>query len=163
MNMRTRSGLWMIMCLTFMLVSGCSSENPDEFDLEAFAKSYAAAWSSQDPELLASHYAENGSLTVNDGEPAVGRDAVEETARGFMTSFPDMVVRLEKLVEQGERIEFHWRWTGTYTGPGGNGARVDLRGFEVWTFDDEGKLLQSLGHYDEAEYERQIWRYDAAN
>ena len=149
-------------CLATMIVfvTGCSSGDDVEFNLQSFAKSYAAAWSSQDPELLASHYAEDGSLTVNDGEPAVGREAIEETARGFMSGFPDMVVRLEKIVEQADRIEFHWRWTGTFTGPGGNGARVDIRGFEEWTFNDEGKLVQSLGHYDEAEYERQVRRFD---
>ena len=87
-----------------------------------------------------------------------GRAAVEELARAYMTNFPDMVVRLEKIVEQGERIEFHWRWTGTNTGPGGTGASVDLRGFEVWTFNEEGKLSESLGHFDEAEYEQQLNR-----
>ena len=154
MSTRIKSGLLTFSALIILSVAGCSPGDTVEFDLEAFAKSYAAAWSSQDPELLASHYAED------DSEPAVGRDAIEETARGFMTAFPDMVVRLEKLVVQGERIEFHWRWTGTYTGPGGNGAPVDLRGYELWTFDDEGKLSSSLGRYDEAEYQRQLSRYD---
>lgn len=155
MNRRIKSGLLTCLTLVIFVIAGCSSGD-DEFDLQAFAKSYAAAWSSQDPELLASHYAEDGSLKVNDGVPAVGHDAIEATARRFMTSFPDMVVRLEKVVEQPGRIEFHWRWTGTYTGPGGNGAAVDLRGYEVWTFNDQGKLVQSLGHYSQAEYDRQL-------
>ena len=158
MNMRNRSG-WSIGFIGTLLValSGCASDETP-FDLQEFTKGYAAAWSSQDPELLPSHYAEDGSLKVNDDAPAVGRDAVEELARGFMAGFPDMVVRLEKIVEQGERIEFHWRWTGSHTGTGGTGASVDLRGFEVWAFNDEGKLTESLGHFDEAEYDRQLNR-----
>jgi hypothetical protein len=33
---------------------------------------------------------------------------------------------------------------------------VDLRGFEKWALDDDGLILESLGHYDEAEYQRQL-------
>ena len=125
-------------------------------DLTDFATRYAAAWSSQDPEVLASFYAENGSLQVNDGEPSVGRDAVTETARGFMTAFPDMVVRLVELRETEDYVEFHWYWTGTNTGPGGTENAVDLRGFEQWTLAEDGLILESLGHFDDAEYQRQL-------
>ena len=124
--------------------------------LTEFATRYAAAWSSQDPEMLASFYAENGRLQVNDGEPSVGPDAITQKARSFMSAFPDMVVELDELRRVGDRVQFHWRWTGTNTGPGGTGNAVDLRGYEQWALDDEGLILESLGHYDEAEYQRQV-------
>ena len=38
----------------------------------------------------------------------------------------------------------------------GTGHAVDLTGYEEWTLDDEGLILQSNGHYDAAEYERQL-------
>ena len=125
-------------------------------ELTEFATRYAAAWSSQDPEMLGSFYAENGLLQINDGEPSEGRDAVTETARSFMSAFPDMVVKLIELQPIDSQVQFHWHWTGTNTGPGGNGNAVDLRGYEQWTLDDDGLILQSLGHYDEAEYQRQL-------
>lgn len=125
-------------------------------ELTAFATRYAEAWSSQQPETLASFYAETGRLQVNDGEPSVGRDAITRTARSFMSAFPDMVVELDELRRVGDQLQFHWRWTGTNTGPGGTGNAVDLRGYEKWTLDDEGLILESLGHYDEAEYRRQV-------
>lgn len=128
----------------------------DSTDLTEFATRYAAAWSSQDPATLASFYADNGSITVNDGEPSVGRDAVEETARAFMTGFPDMVVRLVELRQEGGHVVFHWHWTGTNTGPGGTGNAVDIQGYEEWTLDSDGLILKSLGHFDEAEYQRQL-------
>ncbi len=124
--------------------------------LKQFAVEYAAAWSSQAPENLASHYAENGVLQINDGDPSVGREAVTETARSFMAAFPDMVVNLVELKRVDDQVQFHWHWTGTYTGPGGNGNAVDLRGYEQWTLNDEGLILKSLGHYDENEYQRQL-------
>lgn len=153
-----RQYLLALVFLSTGLMTACQQESRDlgRGELNEFAIRYAAAWSSQDPERLASHYAKNGVLQINDGDPSVGREAVTETARSFMTPFPDMVVSLVELRRVGDEVQFHWRWTGTYTGPGGNGNAVDLRGYEQWTLDDDGLILQSLGYYDEAEYKRQL-------
>ena len=124
--------------------------------LTEFARRYAEAWSGQDPAALASFFAEDGALRINEGEPAVGRAAITETARGFMSAFPDMRVRLVALRQTGGHVEFHWHWTGTNTGPGGTGNVVDLRGYERWTLDPDGLILESHGHMDDAEYQRQL-------
>ena len=121
-----------------------------------FAKRYAAAWSSQDPELLASFYADSGTLTVNDGEPAVGREAIAAKAREFMEAFPDMKVEMRAVQGDGGGAEFHWRWTGTNTGPDGTGRRVDITGYEDWTFSSDDLIQESQGHYDEALYRAQV-------
>jgi hypothetical protein len=60
------------------------------------------------------------------------------------------------VVRKGETVEFHWTFTGTNTGPGGSGKWVRISGFEEWTFGDDGLVAESKGHYDEAEYERQL-------
>lgn len=125
-------------------------------ELTELATLYATAWSSQDPVAFAAFYAENGPLTVNDGEPSVGRDAVEGTARAFTTGFPDMTVRMVEVSQEGSNFVFHWHWIGTNTGPGGTGNAVDLRGFEKWTLGDDGLILESRGHYGETEYQRQL-------
>ncbi len=140
------------------LLSACQprEEQIDTTELTEFAALYAAAWSSQNPVAFGLFYAESGSLRINDGEPSIGRDAVTETARGFMTAFPDMNVRLVELREADGYIEFHWHWTGTNTGLGGTGNAVDLRGYEQWTLDDDGLIIESLGHLDDAEYQRQL-------
>jgi steroid delta-isomerase-like uncharacterized protein len=128
----------------------------NQADLTEFATRYAAAWSSQDPAQLASFYAENGSLTVNAGTPSVGRAAITATARGYMTAFPDMVVKLDSLTQDGGHVVFHWTWTGTNTGPGGTGRPVHLSGYEQWTIDGNGLIAESKGQFDEAEYQRQL-------
>lgn len=125
-------------------------------ELRDFAKRYAAAWSGQDPVAFSKFYAENGTFRINDGEVSKGREAIAATAGSFMEGFPDMVVELVELREAGDKVQFHWRWTGTYTGPGGNGAAVDLTGYEEWTFDDDGLILHTHGHMDDAEYQRQL-------
>jgi len=117
---------------------------------------YAAAWSSQNPVNLASLYTETGSLTVNRGAPSIGRSAIAETARAFMTAFPDMVVTMDELTHDGSHAIFRWTWTGTNTGPGGTGKAIRIRGYEEWTMDAGGLIAESKGHFDEAEYERQL-------
>lgn len=145
-----------LVLLALSCLTACGQEAIDtDTELLRFAKDYAAAWSSGDPARLASFYTAEGSLVVNEGEPAVGRGAVEATARDFMTAFPDMAVELVRLEREGDRVVFYWHWTGTNTGPGGNGGAVDLTGYERWTLED-GLIAESRGHYDEAEYRRQL-------
>ena len=144
--------------LLLVALASCASREVlmDSNEMTAFATGYAAAWSNHEPAAFALFYAENGSLTVNDGDPAIGRDAIEQKARGFMTAFPDMVVRLVEVRPAGGHVIFQWHWTGTNSGPGGTGNAVDLKGYEEWTIDADGLILESLGHYDDAEYQRQL-------
>jgi hypothetical protein len=132
---------------------------PDQDRLTAlrdFAARYTAAWCSQDPASVAAFFAPTGSLTINGGTPAVGPDAITEAARGFMTAFPDLVVSMDDLVEVGGTIHYKWTLEGTNTGPGGTGNRVRISGHEEWRMGADGRIVESLGHYDAAEYQRQI-------
>jgi hypothetical protein len=128
----------------------------DEEGLRAFARDYTAAWCSQEPERVASFYAEDGSLKINDGEPSVGREAITASAASFMIAFPDMVVEMDSLTLRPGVVEYHWTLSGTNTGPGGTGKAVKFSGFEEWTIDNDGLIGASLGHFDEAEYNRQL-------
>ncbi len=125
-------------------------------ELDDFASRYAKAWCSQNPEKVAAFFAENGSISINNGPPAVGRAAIAEIARGFMRDFPDMIVKFDRLDSRGDAIAFHWTLTGTNTGPGGTGKRVRISGYELWKIDDDGHIAESKGHFDSAEYERQL-------
>jgi predicted ester cyclase len=124
-------------------------------ELEKFAQHYAKAWS-QNPESVAAFFAENGSLTVNDGLPAIGRAAIAREAQAFMATFPDMIVTFDRLRPNENGIEFHWTLAGTNTGPGGTGKRVQISGYELWKIDNHGLIAESKGHFDSAEYERQL-------
>jgi nuclear transport factor 2 (NTF2) superfamily protein len=127
---------------------------PDQ--LRDFARRYTEAWCSQDPSRVAEHYAPDGSLTINDGSPSVGRASITEAARSFMVAFPDMQVLMDDLLIQDKGGEYRWTLVGTNTGPGGTGNRVRISGFEEWTIGDDGLIAASLGHYDQAEYDRQL-------
>jgi hypothetical protein len=125
-------------------------------DLDEFAKRYTRAWCSQNPESVASFFSPGGSLRVNDDAPAVGRVAIAEVARGFMTAFPDMVVTMERLVRAPKAVEYHWTLAGTNSWPGGTGKRVRIGGYEEWRIDADGLVAESKGHFDAAEYQRQL-------
>ena len=121
-------------------------------ELRKFAQRYAEAWCSHDPEKVAAFYAKGASISVNGG-PAT---PIAEVARRFMRDFPDTVVTFDKLETTRNGIEFHWTFTGTNTGPGGTGNRVKISGYELWRIDDDGLIADSLGHFDAADYERQL-------
>ncbi len=124
-------------------------------DRTTFATRYAAAWSGQNPVAFGEFYEATGSLIVN-GSASSGRAAVVETARSYMAAFPDMVVRLDSLLEEPDATVFHWTWSGTNTGPGGTGRSVRIAGYERWTFGAHGLLMTSDGHFDSDEYQRQL-------
>jgi hypothetical protein len=140
------------------LVACAPKEKPPVTDsaLKAFATRYTAAWCSQQAASVAEHFAAQGSLKINAGTPAVGRAAITASAQAFMTAFPDMIVAMDSLVEHGTQAVYHWTLTGTNTGPGGTGKAVRIHGYEEWTIGADGLIASSLGHYDEAEYARQI-------
>lgn len=143
----------------FLSLSYTPTPIPDAqkiFDLNIFGRSYAQAWCSRRPEFVSLYFAENGSLTVNDGTPAMGRKEISKVAESFMTAFPDIIVTMDSLVTTSEGAEFHWTFTGTNSGPGGSGMKVKISGVEIWQLDDNGLIKKSQGSFDVEEYKRQI-------
>lgn len=128
----------------------------DRDQLADFAQRYTDAWCSGEPERVADHYSTSGSLTINDGEPSVGRAAITDAAASFMSAFPDLQVLMDDLRVSDSGIEYHWTLIGTNSGPGGTGKAVRVRGFEEWTIGGDGLIAKSKGHYDQAEYDRQL-------
>ena len=128
------------------------------FDLHEFATCYTAAWCSRDPGRVAAFFSPSGSLTINDGAPSVGREAITAAAQGFMTAFPDLKVMMDAASREGERAIYRWTLEGHNTGPGGTGAFVRISGYEDWSIGDDGLIAESLGHFDATDWQRQIQR-----
>ncbi len=143
--------------LLAIVVGACSSDDGMSIEeMNDHATRYTAAWNSGDPTAVSMFFSEDGSLKVNDAEPAVGREAIAAVARGFMTAFPDMELQMRDLQVTDEGVQYHWRYLGTNTGPGGTGAAVDFNGYEEWTFGPDKLVVRSLGHFDEDEYQAQL-------
>ena len=124
----------------------------DQARVRDFARRYTDAWLTHDPARVAEHYVPGGTIAINGGEPA----EITEVARSFISAFPDIRVFMNDVVFKDETVEYHWTFTGTNTGPGGTEKRLRISGFEEWTFDDDGLVVESQGHYDQDEYDRQI-------
>jgi hypothetical protein len=80
-------------------LAGGMSENAvmDSKTLNDFATRYTAAWCSQHAASVASFFGHQGTLKINGGTPAVGRVAITNSVQSFMTAFPDIVVKMDRL------------------------------------------------------------------
>jgi SnoaL-like polyketide cyclase len=129
---------------------------PDPAKLREFAARYTDAWCSQDAASVAGFYSSNGSLTINNGTPAMRRRSITEVVQSFMTAFPDLDVVRDDLVIRVDGAAYHWTLIGTNTGPGGTGNRVQISGFEVWNFGADELIESSRGYFDAADFHRQL-------
>ncbi len=128
----------------------------DPATLRDFAIRYTAAWCSQNAASVASFFSPNGSLTINNGTPSIGHAAITAAAQSFMTAFPDLQIIMDRIIDRGNRAEYHWTLIGTNTGPGGTGNPVRISGYESWLFGPDELIHDSLGHFDAADYYRQL-------
>ena len=120
-------------------------------ELKDFAERYAKAWCSRNPKKVAAFFAEKASLAVNDGSPTPAL----EVARGFMRDFPDMIVTCDRVERREDRTAFYWTLTGTHAETGNH---VRISGYELWKMNAAGLIAESSGHFDAADYDRQLKR-----
>ena len=145
---------------TFLIITiamnGCDSDKSEYDKMVEFGQRYTEAWNSKVPEQMASFYAEDGTLTVNNGTPAIGRKQLAETAQSYMEAFPDLELTMDSLTVDNGTYRYYWTFKGTNTGPNGTGNKVDFSGYEEWTMNDQGLVQRSIGTYDAEEYQRQL-------
>ena len=144
--------------LLLMALGGCVTERHavQNGEVHEFATRYTAAWCSHDPHQVAAFFAPRGTLTINGGAPAAGREAIAGAAQAFMSAFPDLRVSMDGVSAHGEHAIYRWTLTGTNSGPGGTGRTVRISGYEEWTLGTHGLIASSLGHFDADDYQRQL-------
>lgn len=121
--------------------------------VKAMAQDYVSAWSSRDPNAVASFYAEDGQISINRGDVIKGRSAVAEMAAGFYSEFPDLNVHMDEVRISGTHAIFVWTLEGNHSE---TGNYVKVGGWEEWELDEEGKVKASLGWFDAEDYDRQV-------
>jgi uncharacterized protein (TIGR02246 family) len=117
------------------------------------AQDYTAAWNSKSTEAVAAHYAEDGQIIINRGEPWKGRAGIAEMASGFYADVPDLSLSCDEIRCAGSHAVYVWTFTG-HDAKTGNPLKV--RGWEEWELGDDLKVKASLGWYDADEYARQV-------
>jgi nuclear transport factor 2 (NTF2) superfamily protein len=122
----------------------------DPEQIEELARGYTEAWCSHDPARVAAHYRPGGTIAINGGEPA----EIADVADAFISAFPDIEVSMDELlIREDGVVEYRWTFTGTSAE---TGKWVRIPGFEEWTIDADGSIAESRGHFDQAEYDRQL-------
>ncbi|MBO9449518.1 nuclear transport factor 2 family protein [Tropicibacter sp. R16_0] len=121
--------------------------------LQKLARDYALAWSSGEPEAVASFYAPDGEIVINRGDPIKGRAAVAEMAAGFYAEFPDLEVRCDLMRKGGSHAVFIWTLEGHHAETKNH---VVVGGWEEWDLNDELQVVSSKGWFDADDYQRQI-------
>lgn len=154
--MSTRYFYLIVTVVVFMIMTACNRGNSEQEKMLEFGQNYTAAWNSHQPERMASFYAEDGSLSVNNGKAAVGRKQIAETAQSYMEAFPDLELTMDSLTEQENTYRYYWTFRGTNTGTGGTGNKVDFSGYEEWTMNEQRLVQKSVGTYDAEVYQKQL-------
>ena len=154
--MKTKYTILPTFLIILIAMTGCKSDKSEYDKMVEFGQKYTDAWNSKVPEKMASFYAEDGTLTVNNGTPAVGRKQLAETAKSYMVAFPDLELTMDSLTKENDTYRYYWTFKGTNSGPNGTGNKVDFSGFEEWTMNGQGHVQKSIGSYDAEEYTSQL-------
>lgn len=69
----------------------------DSNELTKIAQAYTVAWNSKSADAVAWHYAEDGQIIINRGEPWKDRSGIVEMAKGFYADVPDLSLVCEEI------------------------------------------------------------------
>lgn len=121
-------------------------------DVTRMAADYTAAWNSKSPEAVASFYAEDGEIIINNGTPWTGRSRVQDMAAGFYADVPDLTLTCDEVRCAGTHVIYIWTFTGH---DANSGNPLKIRGWEEWEVRDDLKVTASRGWFDAEDYGRQ--------
>jgi steroid delta-isomerase-like uncharacterized protein len=83
----------------------------------------------------------------------------EASARQLRAAFPDLVVKVDRIIAEGDMVALHWSSSGTNTiavpGFPGQGKRATVDGMSFFRFAD-GKIVEEWSTYDNLAILRQL-------
>ena len=121
--------------------------------IEQIAADYTAAWNSKSPEAVASFYAQDGEIVINQGEPWSGRARVADMAAGFYADVPDLTLTCDAVRQADDHVIYVWTFTGH---DAATGNPLSIPGWEEWDMDADMKVKSSRGWFDGDDYARQV-------
>jgi steroid delta-isomerase-like uncharacterized protein len=85
--------------------------------------------------------------------PIRGLDGLKNHFKFYRTAYPDIDMILQETIVKGDKIVWHWMWTGTNKGPMGEapptGKEVRLSGVSIGRIVD-GKIAEIGDFYNQA-------------
>lgn len=146
-----------------LVVAGCTTSPSSQLEankelVRQFAElTNAADWDGL-AEVVAEDFTRHSAATA--GPAITSRAEFIQLQKGFLSSFPDQHIKLEKLVAEGDLVAALATYSGTQTGPMGEfpatGKRVEApflamfriesgRIAELWVEWDNVAMLEQLG------------------
>jgi steroid delta-isomerase-like uncharacterized protein len=107
-----------------------------------------AAFNAHDLDAIMAHFADDCVFEAPRGPERWGRRFVgkDEVRRGLGARFegiPDVSYGDDDHFVSGNRAVSEWTLTGTTV----DGERVDVRGCDLWTFGDDGKIVRKASFW----------------
>lgn len=98
-------------------------------------------------------------FVVHTARGTVSLEENRASVAGWKAAAPDLVMRVEHMVAEGDLVAVHWIGTGTNTGEGNGlpatGRRVEARGMTLFRFRD-GRIAEEWGVVDMLSALRQL-------
>jgi steroid delta-isomerase-like uncharacterized protein len=114
---------------------------------EQVARQYFEAIGAHDVQGAAAMWAPNGREDVRGQGVFTGPEGLREFISNLIEAIPDLQVEIVSTTAEDERCALHWRFSGTFAGPGSfngiapTGHRMELEGVDVLSVRDG--LIQS--------------------
>lgn len=115
------------------------------------------ALNSHDPATFASFY--RPDVSVFDPaypEPLKGQEAVRKDMEDFVVAFPDVEMKIERVVEDENSAAYEIRMSGTHKGPllgpagqiPATNKKIEVGGGIFTRFDSDGRIIEERRYYD---------------
>jgi steroid delta-isomerase-like uncharacterized protein len=160
-----------LLCAVALAAAACNRPTPKAdsavADSQAVATvdAYMAAWNAHDATRAAAYFADSGVyLDASVGTPQVGRaNAQKNVIQAFITAVPDCHWTRdgEPIVNPaGNGVAFQWTFSGTNTGPWGDGTKASGKPFSIhgvtFLHLDQGKIKWQGDYYDALGFYKQL-------
>lgn len=119
---------------------------PEARDPKQLARVWYEAFATKQPELLDTLLAQDWvDIPAPPGQPA-GPEAAKKTLVQLTTAFPDFDIRVEDIIQEGDKVVVRSRITGTqklaFAGIPARGGRLDIQAVDIHQFRD-GRIVRT--------------------
>jgi predicted ester cyclase len=121
-------------------------------ELQRIAERYGEAYDRKDPVAIAAFHASNGVAESPIYATLRGRQAIEDAARAFFTSFPDATFTVDAILVDAPRIAIFTTVNATHVneffGMAGTGRHIEFRNARLLETDELGLITRERRIYD---------------
>jgi steroid delta-isomerase-like uncharacterized protein len=130
---------------------------------QSVVEAYLAAWNAHDSTKAADYFADEVVYyDASVGKPVKGKEAAKTgVIDNFLKAVPDVVWKMKGApVVQDNRVSFEWEFSGTNTGPWGDGTAATGKTFTITgasMFEvKDGKIVSQNDYYDALGFYKQL-------